>query len=309
MKKITLLAAAVLCIFMLVGCVDGTDKPAGESRDFLESGASPDVRETEDTNDAQTADCSETDTAHTEDKETESLRRRITENGCTAGVGFIGYIDSESSEETVHDFVIGSDLSEAFPFLKNCKTVLAEGAELYAVVPANKDTAVTVYPTEISDEGNYVDRKDAPIYTGAPGETVILRCNLSEIYSNVLISVSDGTNTGEFRPMLSMKDGRLATEPLCYDFSVYREIVDDESAERARKLLCGTDEVRRALDGGMKLLFTGEIQMINGKQCILFALGTDREEQFVREQLYAVTDNLIYVYSAVSDSWKILDAE
>lgn len=38
----------------------------------------------------------------------------------------------------------------------------------------------------------------------------------------------------------------------------------------------------------MKLLYTGDTQVVNGQQCLLFAIGAEHEDQFVREQFYAV---------------------
>lgn len=146
------------------------------------------------------------------------------------GVGFFGYVDSENDEAAVRKFVAASSLAKAHSFLTDCTPVLVDGAELYAIVPANYYTAVTVYPAEISEAGTYIDRKDAPIYTGKPGEIVILLCNISEICANVLISVSDGKNTLNFRPILSMKDGHVATESGCYDFSDY-EMTEEERAQ------------------------------------------------------------------------------
>ena len=53
-------------------------------------------------------------------------------------------------------------------------------------------------------------------------------------------------------------------------------------------------------------MYTGDTQMIEGRTCLLFVLGTDSEGQFVRERYYGVCDNLIYVYDAVSDTWAVL---
>ena len=48
---------------------------------------------------------------------------------------------------------------------------------------------------------------------------------------------------------------------------------------------------------------TGNTQWIEGRPCLLFALGTDSEDQFVRERYYGVCDNLVYSYDAISDTW------
>ena len=183
--------------------------------------------------------------------------------------------------------------------------MLLEGAELYAFVPANSNTSITVYPSAISENGEYINHKDVPSYTGKPGETVVLRCNLSEIYANVLLSIADGIDMLEFHPFLSMKDGHIALEPGCFDFSVY-EKSEENAVENARSLLLATDEVGDALQRGMQLLFTGDTQRIDDHDCLLFALGTDHEEQFVRKQLYAVSGDQIYIYLPESDTWQVL---
>jgi predicted small lipoprotein YifL len=62
----------------------------------------------------------------------------------------------------------------------------------------------------------------------------------------------------------------------CYDFSIYGG------------------------EGGVQ--YTGETEVIEGKPCMVFALGTDRDDQFVRERYYAVCDNLVYSYDAEGDA-------
>ena len=49
-----------------------------------------------------------------------------------------------------------------------------------------------------------------------------------------------------------------------------------------------------------------DTQLIDGNTCMVFALGTDRDEQFVREYYYGVCGNLVYVYDAIDDTWKIV---
>lgn len=278
MKKWVLFMVSVCCILSLAGCAEKPPKPSDDTSHPLTSGT------------------------QTENTGTGTREGGIVGEGDMLGIGFFGYIDSESDEKAVRGYVTDSALANAYPFLKDCDPVLLEGAELYALVPANKDTAVTVYRAEPSEDGSYIDHRDTPLYAGKAGETVVLRCNLSEIHANVLLSVSDGKNTLEFHPMISLENGRVIPEPGCYDFSVYEE-KESDAAETARELLLATDEVQTALERGMKLLDTGDTQTIEGRPCLLFALGTDRENQFVRERYYAVSEERIYVYSPESDSW------
>lgn len=276
MRKIAFFITFLLCALMLSGCGKGPETPPASS----ERSASE---------------------AQTEGSPLGQLQKSIAENECMLGIGLFGYTDSEGDQAFVRQEVKNSALAKGYPFLADCVPVLTEGAELYAFVPANAKTAVTVYPAEISEDGNYIDRKDSPIYKGASGEAVILRCNLSEICANVLISVTDGKSTLEFHPTVSLKDGRLVQEAGCYDFSVY--------SEAARRLLLENGEVKAALERGMKLIYTGDTQTVDERDCLIFALGTDSGEQFVREQLYAVSDEIIYAYSVLTDSWEKIGAE
>lgn len=268
MKKAVLITALMLCVLFLFGCEEkAPENTQGNTTDNTEL----------------------------------ALKKRIEEKDCLLGIGFFGYVDSESNEEAVRDYINASALKNEYPFLGKCSPMLFEGTELYAFVPANENITVTVCSAEISENGEYTDRKDVPLYKGKSGETVILRCNISEICANVLILVTDGEKTLEFHPSVSLKDGRAAAADGCCDISASGEKV---SEEKAWEQLLAADEVNDALKNGMKLICTGDEEKIDGKNCLLFALGTDNEEQFVRERLYAVSGETVYLFDAVNDSWQ-----
>ena len=235
-----------------------------------------------------------------------ALRQKINYHSKGAGVAFIGYVDSESSEVDLRAYYASSETGKAYPNLGYAPLYMAEGQELYAIIPPNDKGTITVYPSKITEDGEYADDKSNPLCIGEPGEVLLLRCNLSEIYSNVLIAVTDGGGAVLFRPSVSLKDGHLANDLPVYDFSIYEETPDERSVQIATEILLETDEVKNAVKSGMKIMYTGNTQMIEGRTCLLFALGTDREDQFVRERYYGVCDNLIYVYDAVSDTWAVL---
>ena len=247
-----------------------------------------------------------------EDKALSALRREIGKKNCKAGIAYLGYVDSNAGVGDLRKSIKGSDLAEKYPFLCelfDSNFVAHEGTELYAVVPQSSDYTVTVYESKMTDSGEYKDNKKRVIYRSKPGDIVILRCNVSELYSNVLISVSKKSDSLEFHPVLSMVDSRIATEEGCYDFSDY----DSNENERknikiASELLSEADVVQYYIDKGMTLQYTGETRVIDGRSCWIFALGTDHGDRFVREFYYGVCDNLIYSYDAVSDKWSVLGA-
>ena len=235
-----------------------------------------------------------------------ALRQKINYHSKGAGVAFIGYVESGSSEIDLRAYYASSKTGKAYPDLGHAPLYMAEGQELYAIIPPNDKGTITVYPSTMTDDGEYADDKSNPLCIGKTGEALLLRCNLSEIYSNVLISVTDGGGAVLFRPSVSLKDGHLTNDLPVYDFSIYEETPDERSVQIATEILLEADEVKDAVKGGMKIMYTGDTQMIEGRTCLLFALGTDREDQFVRERYYGVCDNLIYVYDAVSDTWAVL---
>ena len=110
--------------------------------------------------------------------------------------------------------------------------------------------------------------------------------------------------------MLSGMDGHLVAEKI-YDFSVYTDYVnnsepEDRNVEIAREILSESQEVQYYINIGMSVQYTGEIREIDGRPCWIFALGTDRDDQFVRERYYGVCDNLIYFYDTLNDKWEVL---
>ena len=248
----------------------------------------------------------EPDSTTAEDPALTALQKKINYNGKGAGVAFIGYVGSESSEVDLRTYYASSETGKAYPDLADAPLYMAEGQELYAIIPPNDKGTIIVYPSTMTDDGEYAEDKSNPLCIGKPGEVLLLRCNLSETYSNVLITVTDGGGALDFRPSLSMENGHLQEIAGVYDFSIYEETPDERSVQIATEILLEADEVKDAVEHGMKIMYTGNTQMIEGRTCLLFALGTEREDQFVRERYYGVCDNLIYVYDAASDTWAVL---
>ena len=243
-----------------------------------------------------------------EDLSLELLQDEILQSGNKVGLAFLGYVDSQSSEVDLRDYIMYSDAGSKYPFLLMSGLLMVEGQELYVIVPPDETTSITVYASGVNEWGEYVDDTSMPLGENWPGEPLLLQCNLSEIYSNVLIVVNDGSETIAFRPSLSMEDGHLVEIPGAYDFSIYPNVPDESDVSSAMDRLVQLEEIDAAMKQGMKLLYTGDVQMVAGQNCLLFALGTDTGDQFVREQYYAVCDAYIFAYDAVEDVWHTCDA-
>ena len=246
----------------------------------------------------------------------------LREEECQAGMAFLGYIGEENvSAQDILDYAEQTDYWYYYPFLQNAAVVDAGGCEIYVIVPAS-EWSVFVYPSEMTEEAKYKDDLEAPYYEGSPDEVILLRCNISEIYSNVMVSVREGNMSVTYRPAASLKDGHLAKEQRCYDFTIYSDECDDDGCDDASEhdeeaaaiqnalaLLCQTDEVSYYLNlVGMSIWYDGTKEMIDGKECLVFVLGTEHEECIVRENYYAVSDNQVYYYDAINDAWNILGA-
>ena len=132
----------------------------------------------------------------------ERLRDEIRASGNTVGVAFLGYVDSDSSEVDLRDYMYQSELGSTYYFLPMSWLLMYEGQELYAIVPASETATVTIYAFDVFEDSEYAVDTSMPLSVSEPGEPIVVMCNLSEIYSNVLISVTDGDETLEFHPML-----------------------------------------------------------------------------------------------------------
>lgn len=158
------------------------------------------------------------------DSSLSQLRNKVETEDCKVGVAFIGYLNEHLTKGEILDFVKESACGKKYDFL--CETsaqniVDAYGYELFAIVPKSEKGTVTIYEAEMTEDGEYKDLRDRVLYKGKPGEPVILKCNISEVYSNVLVVSVENNEITEFRPSLSMRDGRFASAQGCYDFSVY----------------------------------------------------------------------------------------
>ena len=242
------------------------------------------------------------------------LQDIIRENECQVGIAFLGYTYEGAETVEILEYTRQGEVAAAYPFLQDGTVVDAGGYEIYAIVPGD-DCRVSVYPAQPTEEGEYLDDLNAPYYTGRENEIIILRCNVSEIHSNVMVSVQKQNMSVQYHPMVSLKDGHLAAEAYCYDFSIYYDWDEYQSEydysldiNIARDLIAQTDEVSYYLGLGMSLWYTGTEEYIEGRNCPVFVIGTDHEEHFTKEKYYAAGDNVVYYYDPLGDAWLLLGA-
>lgn len=123
-----------------------------------------------------------------------------------------------------------------------------------------------------------------------------------------VVSLRDGTVTDESGGYVNIY--AVKSDGSEYDLSDvwYRMNNDPEDIiptnQDAMDTLSSEQSVKKLLNKGMKMLATDETECIFGEMCALIAIGTDHEENFVRESYYAVSSTgAIYLFDVVDDKW------
>ena len=291
-KYILTLITALIILALVSGCT----KKQSDKHDLTENGTADIALETTVQNDTDLS----------------RLQKTILENKESVGIAYIGYVGYEANEQDVYRFVNNSQYADKYDFLYNSPLVNAGGAELYAVVIADTEYPASVYRADITDNGEYSVNTDDALYdySGKGIDYFLLRCNESEIHSNVSLYFKKGNDSFSIFPMLSGMDGHLAAGRF-YDFSIYNDYVgsvepEDKDVKIATEILLESEEVQYYINMGMSVQYTGQINEIEGRPCLIFVLGTNRDDQFVRERYYGVCDNLIYFYDTLNDTWEVL---
>ena len=304
----------LLTLALLSGCAakpgdtskpsSGTSKPSEITEPSSASAASP--SEISEPSNSSVAASSEI--AEPTDPSLLALQEEIRAHACSAGMAFLGAASEDTTESALRSFLKSSQYAEKYAFLADAPLVDAGGTELYAVVTAEKECLVSVYRAALTDSGEYDVRTDDALYEGVGMNCFLLRCNVGDLHANAVVSFQTGDTIFSVFPMLSGADGRLVAEG-CYDFSLYAEDNHSPNSDAiiAYGLLSEASEVQYYMGLGMTLQYTGQTQIIDGRSCWVFDLGTEHDNgQFVREHLYGVCDNLIYTYDALSDTWRVL---
>ncbi len=158
--------------------------------------------------------------ADEQEQETDSaalsaLRQAAAEANYPCAVAYLNFAFDAADFPAIPDA-----LTEACPFLADAVCVDAGGEDIYAIVPTDSDAQLSVYPCELNEAGEMVV-EDKSICDVSDGKAVLLRCNISDIYRNTLVRVTDSNGAVfEFSPFLSLENGQLGTTGV-YDFTEY----------------------------------------------------------------------------------------
>ncbi len=298
---------ALLISVMLCGCaVNERDNSSRSASGAGNSGSETSKESTNNSESSSSSEKSEPESAPERiDPLVEELCEQMNEGGYSAGMAFVGFVDPASND--VKDCLKSSKTAEKYAFLRSAPIIDVGGDELYAVV-TNKNCSAVVCPVELTENAEYDVITYDILYKIGGAEYFLLRCNISEIYSNAAVLFSSPDEDIDEFPMRSGKDGSLCVAEGVLDFTIYGDngAEDDKNIKIATEILLESAEVSERVKQGMTLMYTEEKQIIDGRECYIFTLGTNHEEQFVREYLYGVCDNLIYSYDALNNSWNVL---
>lgn len=90
---------------------------------------------------------------------------------------------------------------------KKIPEISTSGSEKYLIIPRYKDSYINVYELVINDSGSF-DK----IRRGMFSEPFYITCNISDIFSNVLIEMIYDGKVYNYSPYISLKDGSLFVE-------------------------------------------------------------------------------------------------
>ncbi len=141
-----------------------------------------------------------------------SLRKDFGE-GIFCAVLYLGNTDTDLRETlrknaALKELPMQDKAYEWFAKLPEANLAETDGGEMYLIIPRDSEAHVVITAVDPVQNKEY-----GRIYSSYNGAPVLLRCNQSEIASNVTIQITD--NSGEhpaFSPYLSGKDGRPVTD-------------------------------------------------------------------------------------------------
>lgn len=151
-----------------------------------------------------------------EPEDIREIRSNMTQEEKLLGAAFLGYDqDFKESEEWKKYLEVYPGLESVF----EQHYVEYAGSELYAIIPPEKGWKLSIHEFTYNED-LITGEEGKCLYESEEGEPVILRCNVSEIISNVRVTLSSGDKKEEWMPAISLRDSSLITQPWMYDFSL-----------------------------------------------------------------------------------------
>jgi len=231
MKKILSMLMAFAMILSFAAC--GNDEPQKENG----GGNIPEPPENSEENEPENPVVPE-DEPGTLDQSYADLIENLSWGEAVCGVAYVGFVEDPFSEDYLAVIEQQPELMEWYPFVAEIpeeRFVGTDGYELYCIVPASLDYSVKVEETSLPENTEaWEPIIGEVIYESATGEPILLKCNESDIFTNVLVTITtpDGVEK-KISPYLSLMDGSLAginedeSGLTALDFTRYEINLDD----------------------------------------------------------------------------------
>ncbi|MBQ2302075.1 MAG: hypothetical protein II254_02380 [Oscillospiraceae bacterium] len=239
----------------------------------------------------------------------------------SCGVAYVGFVEGPVGDGYRAILEEQKELMEWYPFVAEIpaeRIVETDGYDLYCIVPASLDYSVKV--EEISlPEGTEAWEPiiGEIIYESKTGEPILLKCNESDIFTNVLVTITtpDGKEK-KISPYLSLMDGSLAginedeSELTALDFSRYEINLENYCKIINIEALTMIEMVKRDILPAVSAYSRELTDVILSKKSVSTALDCSYEEETataVSNLTGELFSNIKKLDEIVSESEKISD--
>lgn len=161
-------------------------------------------------------------------------RQILADEGAMCGVIFLGFADEsvgnlESDREYYQSLFETRGYLDGFPFLTEIPDTnyvhTEHGQEFYCIIPEDPGATVSVNQWITDANKGFEGKNGEVLYRSEEGTPIILRCNASELVSDVeLVIVDSDGDQMKWYPALSTMDGCVfveSAEGAVYDFTFY----------------------------------------------------------------------------------------
>lgn len=216
-RKIRLLISIVLVLVMAFSGCNGKQKKQERKRENRQESQ----QEKKETVKADNKDLSKSE------QSLQNLQKNLRRSRMSMAAAYLGYADDNSPfRDQVRTLLKNGKYEEQYSFLADVPKenyISYNGEEVYAIVPQSTQYAMKVESFDWDENANAMVRDT--LYISQKAAPVILKCNLSELSYNVVITLTKGTETFSYSPSLSLMDGALYAYNLdgmeIYDFTLY----------------------------------------------------------------------------------------
>lgn len=218
MKRLSLALILILCL-LLAGCRKAA--PAPDPAPAAPPVVTPAEPSPEPTPEPAPAPDPEPASAEMDSEALAALRAAAREAGSLCAFNFVGY-----DYDTFSPAFDVQYLPDVYPSNGWMNYFDADGDEVYVLTPADPAAAVKVERLVFGEDAEL--HVTETLFTCGGEAPLILRCNVSDIMPNVLVTVTDGAgNTLSASPTISLRDGR-AEMPGGFDATHYPEGMEFE---------------------------------------------------------------------------------